>query len=351
MMCSRAAFHWQTLSLSLAFAAATLLAQFSEARAADFKGQTLTIAIASGTGGGYDAYGRLAARHLPKHLAGNPAVVPKNMPGAGGVVTANWLYNVAPKDGTAMAIFQAGTAFEPLFGNRQAKFDPTKFNWLISLNRLANIGIFWHDSPVHTVDDLFKGEVLVGSSGGGNASTQVFPVLLNNLIGTKFKVIAGYSGTGETGIAMERGEVHGIVGTEWSSLKASRPDWIRDKKVRVVIQISLAPHPELKDVPSVINLIKDNDSRQVMELLLARQEYGRPFAAPPGAPADVITALRAGFARMAEDKDFLADANKLRAEIDTGTPEQILALLNKTYGAPKPLVERAVHEFQRAGGG
>ena len=346
---SRASFGLRTLSI-VTVLAAILLAPGGEARAADFKGQTLTIAIASGTGGGYDAYGRLAARHLPKHLAGNPAVVPKNMPGAGGVVTANWLYNVAPKDGTAMAIFQAGTAFEPLFGNSQAKFDPTKFNWLISLNRLANIGIFWHESPVRTLDDLFKGEVLVGSSGGGNASTQVFPILLNNLIGTKFKVIAGYSGTGETGIAMERGEVYGIVGTEWSSLKASRPDWIRDNKVRVLIQIALAPHPELKDVPSVVSLIKDEDSRQVMELLLARQEYGRPFAAPPGTSADALAVLRQGYAEMAKDKDFLVDAEKLRAEIDVGTPEQILALFNKTYGAPKPLVDRAIHEFQRAGG-
>ena len=341
---------WRAVFWLAGFAAILLAAPTGETRAADFKGQTLTIAIASGTGGGYDAYGRLAARHLPRHLSGNPAVVPKNMPGAGGVVTANWLYNVAPKDGTAMAIFQAGTAFEPLFGNTQAKFDATKFSWLISLNRLANIGIFWHESPVRTVDDLFKGEVLVGSSGGGNASTQVFPVLLNNLIGTKFKVIAGYSGTGETGLAMERGEVHGIVGTEWSSLKASRPDWIRDNKVRVVIQIALAPHPELKDVPSVVSLIKDDDSRQVMELLLARQEYGRPFAAPPEVPADVLSALRQGYASMAKDKDFLADADKLRAEIDVGTPEQILALFTKTYGAPKPLVERAIQEFQRAGG-
>jgi tripartite-type tricarboxylate transporter receptor subunit TctC len=200
------------------------------------------------------------------------------------------------------------------------------------------------------VEDLFKGEVLVGSSGGGNASTQVFPVLLNNLIGTKFKVIAGYSGTGETGIAMERGEVHGIVGTEWSSLKASRPDWLRDNKVRVVLQISLAPHPELKDVPSVVSLIKDAESRQVMELLLARQEYGRPFAAPPEVAADLVAALRQGFAATAKDQDFLADAGKMRAEIDIGTPEQILALLQKTYGAPKPLVERAISEFKRAGG-
>ena len=318
---------------------------------ADFKGQTITIAIGSGTGGGYDAYGRLAARHLPRHLPGAPAVVPKNMPGAGGVVSANWVYNVAPRDGTALGIFQAGAAYEPLFGNNQAKFDPTKFTWLISLNRLANIGIFWHESPVHSVDDLFKREVLVGSSGGGNASTQVFPVLLNNLIDTKFKVIAGYTGTGETNLAMERGEVHGIVGTEWSSLKASKPDWLRDKKVRVVFQISLSSHPELKSVPSIVDKVEDPDSRRVMELLLARQEYGRAFAAPPALAPDVAAALRAGFAAIATDASLLAESEKMGAEIEVGTHQQIHALLDKTYNAPKPLVERAIHEFKRAGGG
>ncbi len=335
----------------IAAVAGSLFLAADDTRAADFKGQTITIAIGSGTGGGYDAYGRLVARHLPKALPGNPAVVPKNMPGAGGVVSATWVYNVAPKDGTALGIFQAGAPFEPLFGNAQAKYDPTKFTWLISLNRLANIGIFWHESPARTIEDLFKGEVLVGSSGGGNASTQVFPILLNNLIDTKFKVIAGYTGTGETNLAMERGEVHGIVGTEWSSLKASKPDWIRDNKVRVVFQISLSSHPELKQVPSIVDQIKDADSRRVMELLLARQEYGRSFAAPPGLAADVAAALRKGFADIAVDPALLAEAGKMGAEIEIGTHDQILALLEKTYNAPKPLVERAIAEFKRAGGG
>jgi tripartite-type tricarboxylate transporter receptor subunit TctC len=335
----------------LATALCVVVAGFAgESHAADFKGHTITIAIGSGTGGGYDAYGRLAGRHLGKHLPGNPAVVPKNMPGAGGVVAANWVYNVAPKDGTALGIFQAGTAFEPLFGNTQTKFDPLKFTWLISLNRISNIGVFWHESPIKTIDDLFQGEVLVGSTAGGNSSTQVFPNLLNNLIGTKFKVILGYTGTGETTIAMERGEVYGIVGTDWSSLKASKPDWLRDKKARVVLQIALASHPELKDVPVIVDRIQDPESRQVMELLLARQEYGRSYAAPPDIPADVAAALRQGFIEMAKDPAMLSEADKMGAEIEVGTHDQIMALLDKTFGAPKPLVEHAIHEFKRAGG-
>ena len=318
---------------------------------AEFKVSTVSVSIASGTGGGYDTYGRLTARHLGKYLPGNPAMVPKNQPGAGGVVLANAMYNVAPKDGSAIAILQAGTPFEPLFGNAQAKFDPQKFNWLISLNRLVNIGVFWHTTRIKTMDDLLTGQVLVGSSGGGNASTEVYPNLLNNLAGTKFKVISGYSGTGETGLAMERGEVEGMVGTELSSLRATRPDWIRDNKVRIVIQIALTKSAELPDVPSAVDLVKDDEGRRVVELLLARQEHGRVFLAPPGVPADIVATLRDAFMKMAIDPALLVDAEKLHADIVVNSGDDVAALLARTYASPKPLVERAIAEFKKAGGG
>ena len=318
---------------------------------AEFKASSVSVSIASGTGGGYDTYGRLTARHLGKYLPGNPTLVPKNQPGAGGVVLANAMYNVAPKDGSAIAILQAGTPFEPLFGNAQAKFDPLRFNWLISLNRLVNIGIFWHTSQVRTMNDLLSGEVMVGSSGGGNASTEVYPNLLNNLTQTKFKVINGYSGTGETGLAMERGEVDGMVGTELSSLRATRGDWIRDNKIRIVIQIALTPSPDLPEVPSAVDLVKDEEGRKIFELLLARQEHGRVFLAPPGVAADIVAALRDGFMAMTKDPAFLADADKLHADIVVNSHADVEALLRKTYESPKPLVEKAVAEFKKAGGG
>jgi tripartite-type tricarboxylate transporter receptor subunit TctC len=339
--------------LTRAFAAGLGLAAlcFGAAEAkAEFKISTITVSIASGTGGGYDTYGRLAARHLGRHLPGNPALVAKNQPGAGGVVLANAMYNVAPKDGSALAILQAGTPFEPLFGNAQAKFDPQKFNWLISLNKLVNIGVFWRTSRVKTMGDLLTGEVIVGSSGGGNASTEVYPHLLNNLAGTKFKVIAGYKGTGDTALAMERGEVEGIVGWELSSLRANKPDWLRDKKANIVIQVDLTRSADIPDVPSVIELIKNDDDRRVVELLLARQEHGRVFLAPPGTPADTVATLRKGFMAMATDKTFLDDAKKLHADIVVNSGEDVEALIKKTYSAPKPLVDRAVAEFKKAGG-
>jgi tripartite-type tricarboxylate transporter receptor subunit TctC len=333
--------------ISVLLAAVTLCLPCAPA-GAQFKASSVTVYIPAGIGGGYDAYGRLASRHLGRFLPGNPAIVPKNMPGAGGVVVGNYISNVAPKDGSAIALFMAGAPFEPLFGNSRAQYDPAKLNWIISLNRLVNIGIFWHASSVKTTADFFAGEILVGSSGGGDASTEVYPNLLNHLAGTKFKVVTGYKGNGEAMLAMERGEVHGIVGTELSSLRATRPDWIRDRKVRIVVQIGLSRSPDIPDVPQGLDLVKDSDGRRVFELLLARQENGRPFAAPPGTPRDVVETLRRAFVAMTKDPAFLRDAEKMRADIVVSTGDEIAALIGKTYATPRPLVERAIATFRGA---
>jgi tripartite-type tricarboxylate transporter receptor subunit TctC len=317
---------------------------------AEFKASSVSVYIPSGIGGGYDAYARLAARHLGRFLPGNPAMVPKNMPGAGGVILANYMYGVAPRDGSALALFMAGAPFEPLFGNAKATYDPTKFRWIMSLNRLVNIGIFWHQTPIRTPDDFFKGEVLVGSSGGGDSSTEIYPNLLNLLAGTRFKVVNGYKGNGEAMLAMERGEVQGIVGTELSSFRATKPDWIRDHKARIVVQITLTKSADIPDVPSALDLVKDEEGHKVFELLLARQENGRSFGLPPGTPDDVLVTYRQAFSAMVKDPAFLADAKKLNADIVISTGEDIQALLAKTYGSPKPLVERAIATFRKAGG-
>jgi tripartite-type tricarboxylate transporter receptor subunit TctC len=323
----------------------------ASAALAEFKATSVSIYIPSGIGGGYDAYSRLVGRHLARFLPGNPVMIPKNMTGAGGVVAANYMYNVAPKDGSAIALFMAGAPFEPLFGNSQAKFDPTKFNWIISLNRLVNIAIFWHESPIRTPADFFKDQVLIGSSGGGDSSTEVYARLLNNLAGTKFKIVAGYTGNGEVMLAMERGEVWGIVGTELSSLRATRPDWIRDGKVRIVAQIGLTNSPDIPNVPQGVDLVKDADGRKVFEILLARQENGRPFALPPGTPPDIVATFRDGFAAMVKDPAFLADAANMKADIVPATGDEVAGLLVKTYAAPRPLIERASAEFKKAAGG
>jgi tripartite-type tricarboxylate transporter receptor subunit TctC len=335
-------------TLTVACALATVLLGPTGALA-QLRPTSVTLYIPSGIGGGYDSYGRLASRHLGRFLPGNPTLVPRNMPGAGGVVLANYLYNVAPKDGSAIGLVQGGTPFEPLFGFTQAKYDVTKFNWLISLNRLVTIGVFWHTSPTRTTDDLYARDVVVGSSGGGDSSTEIVPRLLNRLAGTRFKIISGYKGTGDGMLAMERGEVEGIVGHELSALRAAKPDWLRDNKARIVIQVGLTKSPDIPDVPNALELVKDEESRKVFGLLLTRQVHGRPFLAPPGTPPDMVADLRKAFMAMSKDPAFLKDAAHMKADIVVNDGEEIAALYAKTYATPRPLVERAIAEFKGAG--
>jgi tripartite-type tricarboxylate transporter receptor subunit TctC len=338
------------MRLSAAALATGLLLLGAHQASAQFRIPNVSVYIPSGVGGGYDMYVRLVSRHLGRFLPGNPVMLPKNMPGAGGVVLGNYFANVAPKDGSALALFMAGAPFEPIFGNAQAKYDPTRMNWLISLNRLVNIGIFWHQTSIRTPADFYKDTVLVGSSGGGDSSTSVYPNLLNLLAGTKFKVVTGYTGNGESMLAMERGEVYGIVGTELSSFRATKPDWFRDKKARIVVQIGLTKSADIPDVPSALDLVKDEEGHKVFEVLLARQENGRPFALPPGTPPDVVAVFRQAFEALVKDPAFLEDAAKLNADISPTSGEEITQLLNKTAATPKPILDLAIATFKKAGG-
>ncbi len=249
----------------------------------------VSLIIATGAGGGYDLYGRLVAQHLGRFLPGQPAVVPRNMPGGGSIVAGNWLYNSAPRDGSAIAILQNGTAFAPLFGVTQAQFQGDKFTWIASLNRLVNIGLVWHETPFRSVSDIFEKEIVLGSSGG---NTSALPNILNSLLGTKFKVVAGYKSTNDVTLAIERREVDGLLGTSWDSFKATKADWVRDNKARVLLQVSFDSHAELPGVPNLSGLVKRKEDRELLEVVLARQIYGRPFAAPPGIPAASTKTLR-----------------------------------------------------------
>ncbi len=306
----------------------------------------ISLIIASGAGGGYDLYGRLTAQHLGRFLPGQPAIVARNMPGGGSIVAGNWLYNSAPRDGSAIAILQNGTAFAPLFGVTQAQFQGDKFTWLASLNRLVNIGLVWHETPFRDVKDIFEKEIVLGSSGG---NTSALPNILNSLLGTKFKLVAGYKSTNDVTLAMERKEVDGLLGTSWDSFKATKSDWVRDNKARVLLQVSFDGHPELAGVPNLSGLVKRAEDRELLEVVLARQIYGRPFAAPPGIPASAAKTLQGAFAQMALDREFLADADKRRAEIIFNSGDEIRALVERIYASPRPLIERAIVELNKAG--
>ena len=305
-----------------------------------YRGRSITMLVGSGAGGGYDTYARIFARHMTRHIPGNPAIIAKNMPAAAGLAAANTLYTTADKDGSTIAAFTNGSAMEPLFGNASARFEAQKFNWLGSIGKLQNVCATWHQSSVKTIAAARTREVIVAAA-GATSNTAIVPKALNALIDTKFKVIAGYdTGAGLT-LSIERGEAEGICGLSWSTMKASRPHWIRDKLLNVIIQMGLQKLADLPEVPSALDLVTDAGDKQVLELILIRQEAGRPFAAPPGVPPDRLAALRHAFDATLEDAEFRADATKAQLEIEPLSANEIDKLLTTAYGAPKPIVQKA----------
>src|SRR5882757_7065775 len=272
----------------------------SPAQPIDFTGQKITLAIATPSGGGYDLYGRLVARHLGRFLPGNPTIVPQNMPGAGSLIAANWLANVAPKDGTAIAIIPSATLFENLLGNARARFDARALRWLVSLNDYTAVAVTWHDTPFQTADDLIGKEFLVGAN-APTSDTTIWPLLLNALIGTRTKLVRGYPGTAGIALAMERGEVQGMIGDDWASIKANKAGWLRENKVRILMQMTSARHPDLADVPIAAEFAKDESKASILQLFVARQKYGRPFLMPPGAPEPMVALYRAAFGKLVTD--------------------------------------------------
>lgn len=323
------------LSMTVGAAALSLFAHPAIASETDaFKDKTVTVIVGYPAGSAYVTYAQLVQRHLGKQLPGNPATVIKFMPGAGSMIAANYLYEVAPKDGTVIGALGRGTATEPLMQGKQskAKFDPQKFVWLASLNNEVAVGVTWHTTGVKTFADTLAKEVIVGIGGeGGDA--DIFARAMNNVMGTKFKLICCYHGSAEQDLAMERGETGGRLNFSWSHLKRTKADWLRDGKVNLIVQLALEKHAELPNVPVVIDLVKTPEDRAIMEVVFARQAMGRPFAAPPALAPERAATLRAAFDRMVADKDFLAEADKLQVEINDPMPgAKVNALLDRLYG-------------------
>jgi tripartite-type tricarboxylate transporter receptor subunit TctC len=305
-----------------------------------YRGRNMTLLIASGAAGGYDTYARVFARHFSRHLPGEPGIVPKNLPAAGGLTAANTLYSVSAKDGLTIGALTNGVAMDPLFGNPGARFDAQKFNWIGSIGKLQNVCATWIDSPIKTIASAREREVVVAAA-GATSNTSIVPRVLNALAGTHFKVVAGYDPGAGLNLALEGREVEGICGLSWSTLKASRPDWVRDHKLNVILQMGFDKLPELADVPSALELVADPVNRQVLELILIRQEMGRPLVAPPDVPAERVAALRAGFAATMTDPEFRTEAARFQMEIEPLDGEAIAKLLAKAYRAPRPIVDRA----------
>jgi tripartite-type tricarboxylate transporter receptor subunit TctC len=325
-------------------AGALLLSWMTAAQAqspADFyKGKNVEMYIGYSVGGGYDLYARVLARHLGNHIPGNPTIVPKNMEGAGSLRLANWLYAVAPKDGSVFGTIGRGTGFDPLLGHKGAAFDASKFTWIGSTTNEVSVCVSWTGSPVTTFDDLLTKELTVGGTGAA-ADTDQFPRVLNGVLGTKMKIVSGYPGGNDVGLAMERGEVKGRCGWSWSSVKSTHPDWVRDKKINVLVQLALDRHPDLPDVPLVIELAKTDEQKQVLKLIFARQVMGRPYLAPPGIPKDRADALRKAFMDTMQDPDFIADAEKSQLEINPVPGETLQKLVAEIYQTPPAVAQQA----------
>jgi tripartite-type tricarboxylate transporter receptor subunit TctC len=325
---------------------AVLIAALSTAPAltADFyAGKTIDFVIGGDVGGGYDIYARAIARHLGRFIPGNPTIVPKNQPGAGSGRAASSLYSVAPKDGSVIGAVFPGAIMGPLLDDRaQPLYDPTKFVYLASADNATRVCISRHDSRIKRYEDALRQKSIMGASAAGG-STRDYINMLKKATGAMFDLVAGYKGTAEIFLAMERGEVDGMCGLDWASLKSQRPDWVRNKTVNILAQINLEPDAELAKlgVPQIWSFIKTADDKTAVELIIGQQVFGRPYLAPPGVAAEPLKLLRAAFDATLKDKAFLADAERTRIDIAPSSGERVQQLVEALYAMPKATVERA----------
>ncbi len=314
-------------AMAAAFIALVPVAGSAQTVAEFYKGKTVDLMVGFSAGGAYDVYARIIARHMGKHIPGNPTMVVKNLDGGGSLRLANGLYNSMPKDGTVFATIARGAAFDPLFGNKAAQFDATKFGWIGSANDEVSVCAAWHASGITKIEDTFTKELVVGGT-GPSADTDQFPRIVNAVLGTKMRVVTGYPGGNDVSLAMERNEVQGRCGWSWSSIKTTRQDWYDTKKINIFVQLSLQKHADLPDVPLIIDLAKTPEQRQIFTLVFARQALGRPYLAPPGLPPDRLEALRKAFMDTMKDPEFLAEADKAKLEVtplDGARAQQIIS--------------------------
>ncbi len=325
------------VSVGLALASSGAQAQ----SAADFyKGKTLNLIISSSAGGGYDMLSRSIARHLPKHIPGAPIVAARNMPGAGGIIATKHLYTVAPKDGLTIGGVQNNTPFEPLLGTKEADYDPRRFNWLGSPSFETALVIAWHTVPVNTVDDLRKREITVASS-GANSTPSFFTRLLNDLLGTKMRIVVGYPGQNESFAAMEREEVDGYPSIFWSAIMTTKPDWMRDNKIKALVQYGPEKEAAIGPVPSVSDFLTKEEDKQLLQAAIAPLALGRPFLMPPDVPADRVKLMQDAFAATFADKEFLAEADRLRLGVNVPrSAQQVKEIVEKAYASPQSIITR-----------
>ena len=328
------------LAAFIAAALASPPAAAQETVADFYRGRQVTVMVGSSSGGSASLYAQALARHMGRHLPGGPSFIVQHAPGAGGLVLANSIANTVARDGTAFAITSRTTAIEPLLGNRNAKFDARRFNWIGTANVEYTTCLAWHTAAVKTLRDVMVKPLIVAGT-GADATEVVWPKTANRLIGTRFKLVLGYPGSTEMVLAMERGEVEGNCGLGWTLIKLRHADWVREGKINILFQWALEKHPDLAAVPLIVDAAKSAEDRQVFEFLLAPQEMGRPFFAPPGVPAERVAALRAAFARTLQDPQFLAEAERMGLEVQLRDGEHVQRLVERIYASSPEVIARA----------
>ena len=332
--------------------AALILAMTGQARSASnssqdavaqfYRGKTVTIVIGSSPGGGYDLYGRLVAQTIGKYIPGQPRVIATNMSGAASVADAQYIYNTAPQDGTFIGLIYPGGVMEPLLGTKgPVHYDSTKFNFLGSANADAYLCAARADAPVKSIPDAMKTSIILGASAGGG-STHDFPTLLNNVIGTKFKIVSGYPGSTEISLAIMKGEVQGACGLGWSTITSSHPDWLRDKTVNILAQENMLPNPELQKlgVPLAISYAKTPEQRQIMKLIYSQPGFGRPFVMGPHVPANRVEALRTAFQKALSDPATVAEAKKAKLDLIPMWGPELEKTVADLYATPAAIVQK-----------
>jgi tripartite-type tricarboxylate transporter receptor subunit TctC len=331
----------------LVYALAAVALLLTPARAASveefYKGRTVFVVVGYSPGGGYDLYARVLAKHMGRYIPGHPVLVVQNMPGAGSLKAANYLYAVAPKDGSMFGTFSRSAPMAPLFG--QARFDSTKLTWLGSISNDVTVCISWGASSIRTWNDVLARDFIVGGD-GADSDPDIYARLYKNVFGAKLRLITGFPGTRDITLAMERREVDGMCGISWSTLKSQHADWIAGKKIHLLIQASDRREPDLGEVPLARELTRDPERLQLLDFVIRSQLMARPFAAPPGLPPERAAALRQAFDRTMTDAAFLADARKGLLDVRPLGGAEVAALVAAAYRTPKPVIAKAAQAIR-----
>lgn len=328
--------------------ALTMSSSLVRAQGADeefYKGKIVRIVVPTPPGGLYDTYSRMLASHMPRHLAGSPTFILQHMAGAAGLVSANYMANLAPRDGSAIAAAYSATITAPLLSPDAAKFEVKTFAWIGSISKDPFVAYVWNTARAKTLDEMKNQEILVGGTAVGSAPID-YAIFAKNLFGLKLKIVTGYAGTSEVNLAMQRGEIEGTFGFGWNSLKSGQAAWLKERQVILVTQFGATRHPELPEVPAFAELVRNDADREALDLYLPRQEYSRPYYAPPGLPPTRLTALRRAFDATIKDPVFLAEADKLKVPVDgPATGEEIAAAADRIAATSPAVVRRVVDMF------